>query len=254
MSATPTTAVAQPPRPDPPQDPAGAGCAAPNRFASAVILVRKLIEYGKALAMTLTQRTADTDLVALAFGTDDIAAILARIARALHIAAALETHLDIKAAQPERAPRSDLPPAASVAALATAAEAPYAPPEEAATLAAGHPAPPDEDAAASRLARLPTAEEIAEMFRHRPIGTVIGDICLDLGILPGHELWHEMFMVMLDHGGNPHRVYVAIMQRDAAYFARSVTQSGMTMETPWYPPMPEGWSPDAPSVGGTGPP
>jgi hypothetical protein len=38
--------------------------------------------------------------------------------------------------------------------------------------------------AALILARLPTPEEIAIEVRHRAIGAVLVDICLDLGIMP----------------------------------------------------------------------
>jgi len=264
MASPATTSVAQTPRSDPPQDPAGPGCPAPNRFARAVSLVRKLIDYGMALASTLTQHTACLELVTMAFATDDIAQIIARIARALHIAAALEGHLVAKAALPEKPPAaarqsSICPPSAAYAdAWANPAVASSCAPLAAdAAQAAGQPAPPaapGEDGAETRLARLPSAEELAEMFRHRPIGVVIGELCVELGITPGHELWREMFMVMLDHGGNPHRVYMTIMHRNDAYFPQLLAKHGMTMQTPLWPPMPEGWTPGAPAAGGTRPP
>ena len=45
------------------------------------------------------------------------------------------------------------------------------------------------DGIAALLARLPTDREIAAMARRRPIANVLGDICADLGIGPGHPRW-----------------------------------------------------------------
>jgi hypothetical protein len=49
---------------------------------------------------------------------------------------------------------------------------------------------------------MPTAEEIAEAVRHRPIGAVIVDICSDLGITQSHPLWNEVMMVVTEFGGD----------------------------------------------------
>jgi hypothetical protein len=69
-------------------------------------LLRTLIDYGRQLAGTLQQRTAATDTadVTRDFGTIDIGEILARIARGLLRAAALEARLSSRLARQQAAP------------------------------------------------------------------------------------------------------------------------------------------------------
>src|SRR5690242_15687386 len=57
----------------------------PGRFARVLDVVRKLIDYGKALAEAVHQRTEKIDFAARAcnFGTNDIELIIARITRGL---------------------------------------------------------------------------------------------------------------------------------------------------------------------------
>src|ERR1700733_5319263 len=102
MPAPPT--AAQPNRPDPHQDRPATGADAPTRTGRLLGLLRTLIDYGRQLAGTLQQRTAATDTadVTRDFGTFDIGEILARIARGLLRAAALETRLSSRLAS--RAP------------------------------------------------------------------------------------------------------------------------------------------------------
>ena len=55
-----------------------------------------------------------------------------------------------------------------------------------------------------RLARLPTADEIAAEVRSRPIGAIIADICRDLGIAPGDldgAFWDELNLAIISYGG-----------------------------------------------------
>ena len=86
----------------------------PSRFARLLNLVRKLIDYGKELAATLQQqqRTPTTDLAAVTrpFGTSDIGLILARIARGLLWANALEARVVQMAGRPEPPPAPDRAP------------------------------------------------------------------------------------------------------------------------------------------------
>ena len=49
---------------------------------------------------------------------------------------------------------------------------------------------------------MPTPEQIAADIRRRPVGAVIADICRDLGILPGHKLWQELSLAIIDHRGS----------------------------------------------------
>jgi len=181
------------------------------------------------------------------FATEDIAEIFARIARGLHIAAALEAKLLTYAGPPERAlpairsPRP-WPPTAGTA-------APGAQPAD----GSAEPAAQGEDGAESRLARMPSAEQIAKLLRDRPIGAVIAQICLDLGIGPGHALWRDLFIVLLDNGGNPHAIYTTILKRSRAHLDQWLATSGITRQTPLWLPKPEGWSPGVAAAGGSGP-
>jgi hypothetical protein len=167
--------------PDP--DPAGAG--KPSRVERLLNLVRKLIDYGKELATTLRERSAAIDLAAVTrpFGTRDITLILARITHGLLLADALEARLVHGAARLDAEPGST---------------APSAQPTPRAARAASRPADP----ADTRLASLPTPEQIAAEVRRRPIGAVVADICRDLGILPSHPIWRELSRVVILCGGN----------------------------------------------------
>ena len=86
MSAAVATPTTQP-------DPATADQPSPS--ARLICLVRKLIDYGRQLAASFQQRTINTEVAGAtsAFGTKDIAQILARITRGLLRAAALEASL-----------------------------------------------------------------------------------------------------------------------------------------------------------------
>ena len=88
--------------PDPPTQ--------PSRSANLLGLVRKLIDYGRELAATIRQRAfTDPGPVITCFGTADVALILARIARGLHRADALEARLIRNADRLDAAPRGCLP-------------------------------------------------------------------------------------------------------------------------------------------------
>jgi hypothetical protein len=159
-------------------------------------LLRKLIGYGQDLVRSVQQRAAAGTLVSIAlhFGTLDAAVILARIARGLRLANALEARLLI------RPVRLDARPA-----LAGPAHA-RAPPdgvERIVRRAVKRPALPD----------IPTAEEIAAALRHRPAAAVIGDICGNLGIVPAHSLSGEVMAVLSEHGGGLVTYFKNVMDR-----------------------------------------
>jgi hypothetical protein len=148
-------------------------------------LLRTLIDYGRQLATTLQQRTSATNLadVTRHFGTIDIGEILARIARGLLRAAALETRLSSRLARQPAAP------------AAPSAPSPRQP-------RAARPVDRSASPADTSLAHLPTPEEIAAEVRRRPIGAVIADICRDFGIVPSNPLWRELSLVIIENGGN----------------------------------------------------
>jgi hypothetical protein len=177
-------------------NPAGAGV--PAGLGRVLSLVRKLIDYGKQLVGTAQQRAARPGFAHFAkpFGSADLAVVLARITAGLCRAASLEARLcrlvasgrDLKPS-PIRlpAPRGPRP--------ARQEAPPDAQPEP-------QPADPAED---PRLARLPTEEEIAAEVRRRPVGAVIVDICLDLGIGPGdldRAFWDEIQWAITMYGGS----------------------------------------------------
>jgi len=170
----------------------------PAALGRVLTLVRKLIDYGKQLAGTVQQRAAAPGfaLFAKPFGTVDLAVILARIANGLRRAAALEARLCRRAARgrdltptPFRMPAARAPrPARQVA-----------PPD---AQSEPQPADPTQD---PRLARLPTEEKIAAEVRRRPVGAVVVDICVDLGIAPGdldRAFWDELSLAIIDYGGS----------------------------------------------------
>ncbi len=168
--------------------------AVPPRIGQVLGLVRTLIAYGKNLADTLRQHAAEPHLLpcftflATTFGTSDLALILARITRGLLRAAALEARLHRRAARGQ-----DLKPAA------IRLPSPRKP-------GAAKPAtPPGRQVEDPSLAHLPTPEEILAKVRRRPIGAVLVDICLDLGIVPGqmdHATWEELRRDLILYGGN----------------------------------------------------
>ena len=173
-----------------------------SRAGRLLDLVRKLIDYGKEIAGTLRQR-ASTGLGfdAFRFGTSDLALILARITRGLHLATALEARVLQNAA------RLDAEPAAS------RAPSPHRP-------RAAQPAARRAHEADTLLAHLPTPEQIAAEVRRRPIGAVIADICRDLGIMPNHPLWRELQYAIIRYGGSLARLVKDILERA---FPRPVT-------------------------------
>ena len=184
------SAALQLPIPTPEPDPPRAGADMPSRLGRVLNLVRKLIDYGKQLAVTVQQRAGTPGFAFLArpFGTADLAVILARITCGLRRAAMLEAKLCKRAERgrdltvaPIRLPAIRVPGAAR--------------PE------LQRPDPPED----TRLARLPTEEEIAAEMRRRPIGAVIVDICCDLGIAPGdidRPFWDEINHAVIMYGGN----------------------------------------------------
>ena len=201
-------AVAQPPTPNP--DPHRANPTAPARLNRVLSVIRKLIDYGKQLAATVQQRAAAPRfaLFANSFGATDLAAILARITAGLRRAAALEARLCERAERGRDLTSSPLRLPAVRAPCLPGQVAPPAPQPE--------PPGPAED---SRLARLPTEEEIANQVRRRPVGAVIVDICLDLGIRPGdcnRAFWDELCHAIIAYGGSLSSYFNAVNTRPSA--------------------------------------
>jgi hypothetical protein len=231
MSAPPTSSPIVPP--DPHQDHAGAVAAAPSRTARLLGLVRMLMDYGFELVCTLQRRGAANDVSVSAmtrpFGTRNFALILARITRGLRLAGALEERL-MRRPIPEEKKPAGTPSQRQPRAARPAAARPVARCLE------------DPD---PRLELLPTSEQIADDIRRRPVGVVIADICRDLGILPGHKLWRELSLAIIDHGGSLVRLSEDIFKR--LRLARAILQDDLDRASPASGPQ---FSP----TGGTGPP
>jgi hypothetical protein len=203
--------------------PPATGETKPSRSGRLLALVRKLIDYGRELATTVRQRvTADPSFARTSFGTADLAVIVARIGRALLLAQVLEARVLNRAVALDKGRRPR---------CARSAPSPKAP------------ASPPAGAAEPLLAQLPTAEQIAAEIRRRPIGAVIAEIYLNLGIQPSHELWLDVKEAMLEFGGSLVKLLNEIFDRTLGPIpsARSLSP----------PPAPAVQSP-APS--GTGPP
>ena len=227
MSAPPA-AAGPPDRPDPRQDRPATGADAPNRTGRLLTIVRTLIAYGRHMAAALQQRTSATDLADITrhFGIIDIGEVLARIARGLLRAAALEARL---ISHPIREP------ATPGTLTAQSPRQPRAAQPEDGSAGAGEP----------RIARLPTPGDIAAEIRRRPAGAVLADICRDLGIVPSNPLWRELSAAIISYGGNLTTLLGDIFDRHGLLLTRPPTAA-----------LPAGPEPILPSTvrPGTGPP
>jgi len=159
-----------------------------NRHAPLLGLIHRIIDYGRDLIAALQRQDTPGTLVALRFGTFNLALIIARISRGLAIAARLEQRLlrTGRTPPPNRANPTHPPK-----------PRPARPPEP--------PRPPklsQEEDDAALLRALPTAREIAAMIRRRPAGAVIVDICRDLGINCSHPQWQQIRDAIFYQGGS----------------------------------------------------
>ncbi len=162
--------------------------AMPRHIGKVFGLVRTLITYGQNLADTLRQHAADPHVlpcfafVTSIFGTTDLALILTRVTRGLLRAAALEAKLRRRAARgPDLTPTAIRLPSARKPGAAKPATRPNGPAED------------------------PSPEEILAKDRRRPIGAVLVDICLDLGIVLGQmdrATWDELRLDIILYGGS----------------------------------------------------
>ena len=185
--------------------------AKPSRSAALLQIVRTLIDIGRQRLAAIRSQPGpeETRVIGRAFGTFNVALIVARILRGLRIAAALEDRVNAIA------PDLDTPPRAR----ARATSAPRAPRPQ------PKPKRSDEQDDDALLARLPTDREIAEMIRGRPIGAVLVDICADLGIGISHPLWHELRSFIIDHNSTPEPMMLRTFQRTFA--ARRAIEQGL---------------------------
>jgi hypothetical protein len=212
VDASPTPADDTANRPGPPPGRQAVGKLHP--IGSLIDLVRKLKEYGRAVANALRQGedANDPSRISRRFGTKDIGLILARITRGLLIATMLETKLIARMGREEPVQRAD------GTTPVTPSSAPAAPPRKP---HATRPAPAEAqcvyEAPDPRIAGMPTAEEIAAEFRRRPVGAVLADIARDLGILPADPLWRELQLAIIHNGGCFVRLVRDVFKRARAW-------------------------------------
>jgi hypothetical protein len=223
--------------PNPTTQPTQAGTDKPSRAGGLLGLVHKLVSYGTFLAATLRQRGLGNhpDIQGRQFGTTNITLILARIARGLLRAAALEARLHRSAARLDAPRRSRI---GAPSAATEAASAPSAPRRRAS------PRYGDDD---TLLALMPTLEEIAAEDRRRPIGEVFADIVRDLGMIPAHPLWRELAQAILFERGR----YAALVIETTKRPRRMPIPEHWPEEPPPY--LWAAWS-YSPASSGTGPP
>ena len=141
-------------------------------------LIDDLILFGRMLIETLRVEP-DSEGAARFMGrfrTSDITAIIARITRGIMLATALDARVA------RCAKRIDKP-------LSARLDKPIK--------QTGRQRPaksPRTDDAARLLTRMPTAEEIAESIRRRPINAVLADIAHDLGLVETDQLFLRIFL------------------------------------------------------------
>jgi len=194
------------PAPTEAHDPDPTDRAIPPRVGRLLVLLHTFVLYGRNLADTLRQHAADprvlpffTD-IALTFRSVDLTLILARIRRGLLRAAALEERLRKLAARGQDLDPNRIRP-----------HRPRKPrPRK-------KPAPRLHDPArAPSLDTPPTLEQIAAEDRRRPIGAVLVDICLDLGIAPARmdrAAREELRHAVIDYRGSIGTLYVTRLRK-----------------------------------------
>ncbi len=220
--------IAEPTRhPDP--HPGQATAAASTRTSRLLGLVRKLIAFGSELADKLKRNPSPETIrwEATRFGTLNLALILARITRGLQLAAALEAKLALRADRPD--------PVRATTPRATSPRKPRSPRQK-----DPHPDLPD----------LPTAEQIAEHLRSRPLRAVLVELCSDLGIVPADPLWQEVVFAVMDYGGGILPLWKDAMKRTAI---SNFVSSNVRLV---WPKLPQTWELPLPpvAVASTGPP
>ncbi len=147
-------------------------------------LVRRLAQAGQQLLDTLRRGNTGYPTLSIAerFGTLSIAMIIARLTRGLLIAQALEARLLRR-----RGPQAERRVMGGAVARAGRAAVTRRPPI---------------DEEAELRGPLPSAQEIAARIRRQPLGTVIAELCRDLGITTAHPEWQDIKKAIIFNGGN----------------------------------------------------
>lgn len=243
MQANPNSAA--PPHPTRPQGPP-APDVPPSRSAQLLFLLRRLFDYGRGVIGVLQQAPPVTQQhvarLAWRFGTPNVRLIAARVTRGLQLAIALMQRIEATAArldQPAPLPAIRDPSLAEPKSERACVQSPVR-----------HGTTNDD---VRLLYRLPTPQEIAVRVLRRPIGEVLADICIDLGITPGHPLWRQLRVAVDDAGGRFRRVMRIGLRRlkhAKREFARAARLGGAESAQSNRVPIPA----TAAIAAGTGPP
>lgn len=169
------------------------------RFGPLLSLLARIIDFGQTLVASLQRQNAPTPARPLAWrhGTFNLTLIIARITRGLLLAAGLQARL-LRARPPRAATRSS--------------------PTSPATPRLRPPKLSQAEDDVALLRAMPTADEIARRIRHQSAGTVIVDICRDLGIDTAHPLWNEIRNAIIAYDGSLSRLLGLWMARMTALF------------------------------------
>lgn len=205
-----------------------------TRYGPLLGLVRKIINFGRDLVVTLQRQNTPLASIPIArrFGTLNLALIIARITRGLCLAAGLESRL--LRARPART---------------TQRATPSRPAAPAKPRARRRPALSQSEEDAALLRGLPSAQEIADHVRNRSAGAVIVEICRDLGIDTTHPLWPNIRDAIIAYDGSLSRMLKLWMERASAYLA-TLPPDALSWSTP-APPW-QAWG--RPLATTTGPP
>ena len=180
----------------------------PEGIAAVLVLVRILLEYGRHLAATLDHRAAarSFSVIAQFFGTARVPEILARLARGILRATALERVLLARAARGR-----------DLVVLQPRRRAERAAPQPAAAQQ-----PPKPRPVRPELPEFPTLEQLEADIRRRPIGHAMADICRDLGISPSlceGRFWTALYCAIAWYRGNFAKYYKDIRGREVEFAA-----------------------------------
>jgi hypothetical protein len=225
-----TTHPASPP--DPPQD--HSGSTMPGYIAVVLHAVGILLDYGHHLLATVRHRaTAPTfPTIASCFGTANLATIIAHLNRGILRAAALERYLRARAATDRdiniviRRVRTEEPPPAP-------ADSKAEPPADQPAKPKAKPRPSLPLGWNDAEPFMPSPEELDLQIRRRTVGRTIGDICLDLAVMPGlctGAFWNHLFELMHYFGGSVVNVMREKTRRVQAFIQEQDKKLGSTLD------------------------
>jgi hypothetical protein len=221
--------------PDPPQDQPGKTTPVPEYISAFLYAVGILLDYGRHLLGTVKHRsTAPTfPTIAAAFGTANLATILARLNRGILRAMALEHVLLARAATGRdinmvtRRTRTDEPqPAPTPPQPEQPADQPAKPkaaPRRSLPIGSNDPE-----------LFMPTLEELERQVRRRSFGRTIGEICLDLAVMPSlctSAFWNGIFELMHYFGGDS--VVVTVMREKTRRVESFILEQDKKLDSTW---------------------